>query len=70
MSPASSAKIGKALKSVPTAAGSYVAIVKGKSPYYGSSSFYFDIQGKLSDTEISGVPTRPRTGNTSSPQSP
>ena len=62
MSPASSAKTGKALRAVPTAAGSYVAIVKGKSPYYGSSSFYFDIQGKLSDVKVSGIADQVENG--------
>ena len=55
MSPASAAKTGKALKSMPTAAGSYVMIIKGKSPYYGNDSILFDIQGSMSDVKIAKV---------------
>jgi len=61
-SPASSAIVGKKLKSVPTTVGSYVVIVKGVKPYYGQSSFLVDIQGTLSDTKISGISNKTENG--------
>lgn len=54
-SPATEAITGKKLKSMPTTAGSYVAVVEGKSPYYGSASFLFDIQGSMKDVRVEPV---------------
>ena len=63
ISPASGAKLGASLGSTPpTAIGSYVMIVKGKAPYYGVASVYFDIQGSLSATKIASISPRTETG--------
>lgn len=62
LSPASGAIVGKALKSQPTAAGSYVMVIKGKSPYYGSHSILFDIQGSMSDVKVAAIPAMKENG--------
>ena len=62
-SPASANLIkGTKTTKMPTAAGSYVMIVKGKSPYYGTASVYFDIQGSMKDVTISKVAAKTENG--------
>ena len=62
MSPASSAKVGKKLAGMPTQAGSYVMIIKGKKPYYGTASILFDIQGSMSDVKVAKVAAQTENG--------
>ena len=62
MSPASLAKSGSALTSMPTNPGSYVMIIKGKKPYYGKASVYFDIQGSMDDVTIGKVAAQTEDG--------
>jgi len=62
-SPASANLIkGTKTTKMPTAAGSYVMVVKGKSPYYGTASVYFDIQGSMKDVKVSKVVAQTENG--------
>ena len=59
-SPASANLIkGTRTTKMPTAAGS---IVKGMSPYYGTASVYFDIQGSMKDVKVSKIATQTENG--------
>ena len=68
LSPATRAKTGKALKSAPTAAGAYVMVIKGKSPYYGNASILFDIQGSMSSVKVAKVAKQKYTGKAVNPK--
>ena len=68
LSPASAAKVGKPLKSMPTTAGSYVMIIEGEKPYYGESSILFDIQDKMGKASVAEVPTQKYTGKEIKPK--
>ena len=62
MSPASEAKASTKLSGIPTAPGSYVAIIAGKSPFYGQLSFCFDIQGSMSDVTVDAIGAKVENG--------
>ena len=67
MSPASSAKVGSKLKSMPTTPGSYVMIIQGKGNFYGMASTLFDIQGSMADVKIAAVPAVKENGKEKKP---
>ena len=66
--PVEKAKTGKKLGSPPIAAGSYVMVIKGKKPYYGTDYILFDIQDKISNTTIAKVKRQKYTGKAVTPK--
>ena len=66
--PVEKAKTGKKLSAPPTAAGSYVMVIKGKKPYYGTEYILFDIQDKISNTTIAKVKRQKYTGKAVTPK--
>ena len=67
-SPIEKAKTGKKLSAPPTAAGSYVMVIKGKKPYYGTDFILFDIQDKMSKVTVATVKTQKYTGKAITPE--
>ncbi|MBQ9002686.1 MAG: hypothetical protein IJ087_12615, partial [Eggerthellaceae bacterium] len=67
-SPIEKAKTGKKLSAPPTAAGSYVMVVKGKTPYYGTDYILFDVQDKMSEVAIATLKTQKYTGKAITPK--
>lgn len=62
------AKTGKKLGSLPTAAGSYVMVIKGKKPYHGTDYILFDIQDKMSNAAVAKVKNQKYTGKAITPK--
>ncbi|MDO4890241.1 MAG: hypothetical protein Q3963_02675, partial [Coriobacteriaceae bacterium] len=67
-SPIEKAKTGKKLGAAPSAAGSYVMVIKGKKPYYGTDFILFDIQDKMSKVTVATVKTQKYTGKAITPE--
>ena len=66
--PIEKAKTGKKLSSLPTAAGSYVMVVKGKKPYYGTDYILFDVQDEMSKATVAQVEDQKYTGEAITPE--
>jgi len=66
--PIEKAKTGKKLGAVPSAAGSYVMVIKGKKPYYGTDYILFDVQDKMSEVAIATLKTQKYTGKAITPK--
>lgn len=59
---------GKALSKMPTTAGSYLMVIEGKNPYYGTSTILFDIQDKMSKATVAKVGNQKYTGKAVKPK--
>ena len=65
--PLEKAKTGKALKSAPTKAGSYVMLIKGKKPFYGTQAILFDVQDKMTNVKVASIGSQKYTGSPVTP---